>query len=131
MDTHDSFLNPDIACVDIDLELAESVAGEITGMGRRAIAVGVDQGNCGAVKAAVTRIHRELGPVDILVNNAAIVTLGLLHKEQFTPWEDVISVDLSGPYYWIKECMGSMIERNWGRIINISSLTGEFGGFGH
>ncbi len=120
----------DVACVDIDLALAESVAKELKDLGRRAIAVGVDQGNSEAVRSAASRIRKELGPVDILVNNAAIVTLGLLHQEQFTPWENVISVDLSGPYYWIRECMGSMIERNWGRIINISSLTGELGGFG-
>jgi 3-oxoacyl-[acyl-carrier protein] reductase len=64
------------------------------------------------------------------VNNAATASLGLLHKEQVIPWEKVIGIDLSGPFYWIRECMGPMIERNWGRIINISSLTGEFGGFG-
>jgi 3-oxoacyl-[acyl-carrier protein] reductase len=120
----------DVACADINLVLAEEIAREIKDMGRRSIAVGVDQSDAAAVKSAASIICSELGPVDILVNNAAVATVGLLHQEQFTSWEDVISIDLSGPYYWIRECMGSMIERKWGRIINISSLTGEFGGFG-
>jgi 3-oxoacyl-[acyl-carrier protein] reductase len=120
----------DIACVDINLALAGSVAQEIKDRGRRSIAVGVDQSDAAAVRSAAARIREELGPVDILVNNAAVATVGLLHQEQLTPWEDVISIDLSGPYYWIRECMGPMIERKWGRIINISSLTGEFGGYG-
>lgn len=120
----------DIACVDINLALARSVAEEIKELGRRSIAVGVDQSDAAAVRAAAAKIREELGPVDILVNNAAVATIGLLHQEQLTSWEDVIGIDLSGPYYWIKECMGSMIERKWGRIINISSLTGEFGGYG-
>ncbi len=120
----------DIACVDINLVLARSVAEEIKELGRRSIAVGVDQSDAAAVRSAVAKIREELGPVDILVNNAAVATIGLLHQQQLTPWEDVIGIDLSGPYYWIRECMGSMIERKWGRIINISSLTGEFGGYG-
>jgi 3-oxoacyl-[acyl-carrier protein] reductase len=120
----------DVACVDIDLALAGSVAAEIKDLGRRAIAVGADQANPEAVALAVKNVQKELGPVDILVNNAATASLGLLHQDQVIPWEKVIGIDLSGPYYWIRECMGPMIERNWGRIINISSLTGEFGGFG-
>jgi len=119
-----------VACADIDLPSAEMVAAEIKEMGGRSVAVKVDQSDPVAVRLAVAAVQRELGDVDILVNNAAVASLGLLHQEQIVPWEKVISVDLSGPYYWIRECMGPMIKRNWGRIINVSSLTGEFGGYG-
>jgi len=120
----------DIACADIDAEGAGTVAEEINGMGRKSIAVKVDQSDSEQVKAAVAQISEELGPIDILVNNAAVPSLGRLSKEQRPPWETVISIDLSGPYYWIREVFDSMAERKWGRIINISSLAGELGGFG-
>lgn len=120
----------DIVCADIDLPLAESVSKEIIAMGRRSIAVKVDQSDPEAVKSAVAKIRKDMGPVDILVNNAGIGTAGLLHKEQNPSWEKIVSIDLSGPYYWMRECMGDMIERQWGRIINISSLAGELGGMG-
>ena len=120
----------DIACADIDVEGAGAVAEEIRGMGRRSVAVKVDQSDPDQVKAAVAQIGKELGPIDILVNNAAVPSLGRLSKEQRPPWETVISIDLSGPYYWIREVFDSMAERKWGRIINISSLAGELGGFG-
>lgn len=120
----------DIACADIDAEGAGAVAEEIRGMGRRSVAVKVDQSDPEQVKAAVAQIGKELGPIDILVNNAAVPSLGRLSKEQRPPWETVISIDLSGPYYWIREVFDSMAERKWGRIINISSLAGELGGFG-
>lgn len=120
----------DVACADIDIDNARSVAEEIKGMGRRSIAVKVDQTAPEQVKAAVAKIGEELGPIDILVNNAAVSSVGLISKEQTPPWEKVISIDLSGPYYWTREVFDSMAERKWGRIINISSLAGELGGFG-
>lgn len=120
----------DIACADIDVENAKLVAEEIKAMGRRSIAMMVDQSDPEQVKQAVTLITKELGPIDILVNNAAVGSVGLITKEQLPPWETVINIDLSGPYYWIREVFDSMAERKWGRIINISSLAGELGGFG-
>lgn len=119
-----------VACADIDIEGAESIAEEIRALGRRSIALKVDQSNSEQVKVAVAKIRQELGPIDILVNNAAVNSSGLLSKEQQPAWEKVISIDLSGPYYWTREVFGSMAERKWGRIINISSLAGPLGGFG-
>lgn len=120
----------DVACADINIEGAKSVAEEIRTMRRRSIAVEVDQSDPEQVKAAVAKIRQELGPIDILVNNAGVGSIGLLGKEQPIPWERVVSIDLSGPYYWIREVFDSMAEKEWGRIINISSMAGELGGFG-
>lgn len=120
----------DVACADVEMEGTESIAAEIKAMGRKAVAVKVDQTDPSQVKAAVATINSKIGPVDILVNNAGVNSVGLLHKEQKPPWETTIAIDLSGPYYWIKEVLGSMLERKWGRIINISSVAGELGGFG-
>ena len=120
----------DVACADVEIEGTELIAAEIKAMGRKAVAVKVDQTDPSQVKAAVATINGKIGPVDILVNNAGVNSVGLLHKEQKPPWETTIAIDLSGPYYWIKEVLGSMLERKWGRIINISSVAGELGGFG-
>lgn len=120
----------DIACADINIEGAESVAEEIRAMGRKSIAVQVDQSDPEQVKIAVAKITQGLGPIDILVNNAGVGSIGLLGKEQVIAWEKVIEVNLSAPYYWIREVFDSMVERKWGRIINISSMAGELGGFG-
>lgn len=120
----------DVAAVDISLAGAEAAAGEIEGLGRRSLALQVDQGDCEAVAAAVARITEKLGPVDILVNNAAIYSnIALLHKMEVSAWEREVRVNLSGPYYWTRAVLPGMVERGWGRIINISSVAGRMGGF--
>lgn len=119
-----------VACADWDFEGARSVAGEIQKMGRKSLAVKVDQSDPQQVSDAVKAINGELGPVDILVNNAAVGTLGTIIQPQLPDWEKALAIDLSGPFYWTKETMGSMLERKWGRIINISSMSGVLGSFG-
>ncbi len=119
-----------IACVDVDMDGAKLIADEIKHMGREAVAVKVDQSDPSAVKEAVTMIAKDLGNIDILVNNAAVPSVGKINKEQMPPWETAIAIDLSGPFYWIRETFDMMAERNWGRIINISSMVGVLGGYG-
>jgi 3-oxoacyl-[acyl-carrier protein] reductase len=119
-----------IACVDIDVEGAQSIAEEIKKMGRKSIAIKVDQGDPAVVKEAVAAIKKSLGSIDILVNNAAVPSLGRINKEQMVPWETVVNIDLSGPFYWMRETFDMMCEKKWGRIINISSMAGVLGGFG-
>ncbi|MDP2859606.1 MAG: SDR family oxidoreductase [Bacillota bacterium] len=121
----------DIACADIDIEGARSVAEEIRAMGRRSVALEVDQGDSRQVIEAVTRCREELGLVDILVNNAAI--LGhhdLASRMDVHTWDKDLAVNLSGPYYWVRGVFDSMAEKKWGRIISISSVAGLLGGFG-
>lgn len=120
-----------LACADIDVDGAEFVAAEASAKGVKAVAVKVNQSVHQEVKEAVAKIRRELGSIDILVNNAAIGCVGKLSQEPVPfSWEQVVAVDLSGPYYWIRETIEGMIERKWGRIVNVSSLAGLLGGFG-
>jgi 3-oxoacyl-[acyl-carrier protein] reductase len=119
-----------IACVDMDIDGAKLIADEIKKSGRKAVAVKIDQSDPLAVKEAVTAIIKSLGKIDILVNNAGVPSLGRISKEQMPPWETVVAIDLSGPFYWIREVFDMMVERKWGRIINISSMAGVLGGFG-
>jgi 3-oxoacyl-[acyl-carrier protein] reductase len=120
-----------VAVADIDIAGAENVAREIREMGRRSLALQVDQGDYEAVAAAAARIAEELGPIDILVNNAAILSnIALLDKMEVSAWDQEVKVNLSGPYYWIRAVFPGMAERGWGRIVNISSVAGLSGGVG-
>ena len=101
-------------------------------MGRKAIALGMDVSSLEEVEEAVDKIKQALGPVDILVNNAAfgIVRGTTLVKMDKKDWERDIGVNLTGAFNTIKCCMTDMLERGWGRIINISSISGTMGGIG-
>jgi 3-oxoacyl-[acyl-carrier protein] reductase len=121
-----------IACVDIVIAGAEEIAKGITEKtGVKTIAVKVDQTKPEQVKDAVARINAELGPVDILVNNAALLApFGRIEKLELKDWDNMLNVNLDGCYFWIKEVWNTMAEKNFGRIINISSIAGVMGGFG-
>ncbi len=114
------------------LEKAEAVVKEIEALGRKAVAVKVDLANLDEVQAGVQKVAASLGPVDILVNNAAfgIVRAVTIVKMDKTDWDHDLSVNLTGAFNTIKCCMPGMAERGWGRIINISSIAGTMGGMG-
>jgi 3-oxoacyl-[acyl-carrier protein] reductase len=104
-----------IACVDIVVEGAETIAKEVMEMGVKAVAIKADQSEYQQVKDAVARINAELGPVE---------------KTTVEDWKNLIKIDLDGPWYWIRELWDQMVEKKWGRIVNISSIAGVLGGFG-
>jgi 3-oxoacyl-[acyl-carrier protein] reductase len=121
----------DIACVDIVIEGAETIAKEIRETGAKAIAIKADQSEYQQVKDAVAKINAELGSVDILVNNAALLRGGgRIERTTVEDWKNLIKIDLDGPWYWIREVWNQMVEKKWGRIVNISSIAGVQGGFG-
>ncbi len=116
----------------IHLEKAEAVAKEIQAMGRKAIAVKMNLADLDEVRNGIKKAEEALGPVDILVNNAAFgiiraITLVNMDKKD---WDQDLSVNLTGAFNTIKCCMSGMVERGWGRIINISSIAGTMGGMG-
>ncbi len=114
------------------LEKAEAVVKEIEAMGRKAVAVKMDLADLDEVQAGVKKMEEALGPVDILVNNAAfgIVRAVTIAKMDKKDWDRDLSVNLTGAFNTIKCCMPGMTERGWGRIINVSSIAGTMGGMG-
>lgn len=120
-----------VAVGDIRYEEAKSVADEIRKLGRKAVAIKMDVSIYGEVAAGFDEIRKQLGDVDILVNNAAIMTnqatISAMKKEA---WEKEIAVNLSGAFFCVKQVFDRMAEKKWGRIINISSVAGAMGGFG-
>ncbi len=80
--------------------------------------------------AAFDRIKSELGPVDILVNNAGITRDGLFRKMSAEDWRAVIDTNLNSLFNVTKQVIDGMVDRQWGRIVNISSVNGQKGQFG-
>lgn len=102
-------------------EPAAQLIAEIGERGGRAWAAQCDVADEAAVKAFFEAVARELGPVDILVNNAAVtadVHIALLDTPR---WSRVLDVNLQGAYFCARAAMRGMLLRRWGRIINVSS----------
>jgi acetoacetyl-CoA reductase len=83
-----------------------------------------------ACQQGVRQISDALGPVDILINNAGITRDSTLHKMTVEQWRSVIDIDLGGCFNMCRAVIGSMRERQFGRIVNISSVNGQMGQFG-
>jgi len=114
------------------LEKAEAVVKEIEALGKKAVAVKMNVADLDEVQSGVKKVAETLGPVDILVNNAAfgIVRAVTIAKMDKKDWDMDLSVNLTGAFNTIKCCIPGMLERGWGRIINISSIAGTMGGAG-
>ncbi|MBP7334972.1 acetoacetyl-CoA reductase [Niveispirillum sp.] len=83
-----------------------------------------------AVKASVAQIEAELGPVDVLVNNAGITRDGTMHRMSFEQWNAVIQTNLTSCFNTCRAVIDGMRERNFGRIVNIGSINGQAGQYG-
>ena len=100
-------------------------------MGVKAIAYNVDQSEYEQVVDGVAKIKADFGPPDILVNNAALLRGGgRIQLTTVEDWKTNLKINLDGPWYWTREVWDMMVEKKWGRIVNISSVAGVLGGFG-
>jgi len=90
----------------------------------------VDVADYESCKEMAVKVESELGSIDILVNNAGITRDASMKKMRRDDWDAVISVDLSGAFNMTNQVFAGMLERSWGRIVNISSINGQKGQFG-
>jgi 3-oxoacyl-[acyl-carrier protein] reductase len=103
-------------------------AKEIQSMGSRSRAFKMDVADYDEVGRVVRMIETELGPIDILVNNAAVMdNLGKFEEQQPERWQRDLNVNLTGAYNCSKAVWPGMVKKEWGRIINISSVAGLMG----
>ncbi len=111
-------------------EAAQRVVAEIEALGRRAVALPADVGDFTQAAALVAAVLDALGRLDILVNNAGIVRDALLLRMQEADWDDVLRVNLKGAFNTSKAAVRPMLRQHFGRIINVSSVSGLMGQVG-
>jgi NAD(P)-dependent dehydrogenase (short-subunit alcohol dehydrogenase family) len=114
-----------VAVVDLDGTAARDTAQLVTKAGGRAAAFGADVSQAVEIDAAVTGAIRDLGPLEIMVNNAGILD-GYFNVDEMDErvWRRVIDIDLTGVYLGSKRALREMLPRGRGRIINMASVAG-------
>ena len=108
-------------------EKALALVKEIEALGVKAFAVQADVADSAQVKGMFDAVRKELGTVDVLVNNAGIAHVGLLTDMTDDEWRRLIDTDLSGAFYCCREALVDMIRAHSGVIVNIASMWGEVG----
>jgi 2-hydroxycyclohexanecarboxyl-CoA dehydrogenase len=116
-----------IAVADLRLEAAQENAERVAAAGGRAAALEVDVTDGGSVAEAIARAGRELGPVEILVNNAGWDELKPFVETDEEFWDRVIAINFKGCLHTTRAALPGMIERGYGRIVNIASDAGRVG----
>ena len=111
-----------VALVDLNLEAAQATAKELDPAGTRAFAFKCNVANPQDVERCFAEIIAKFGRVDILVNNAGIIRDRTIIKMPVEDWELVLKIDLSALFYCCKQVLPGMIERQYGKIVNMSSM---------
>jgi len=109
---------------------AEKWLAQMQGKGYEFNAYACDVADFDSCKACVDKVAKEVGLVDILVNNAGITRDVTFKKMTKADWDAVMHTNLDSVFNMTKQVCDSMVERNWGRIINVSSVNGSKGAFG-
>lgn len=109
-------------------EKAQKTADEITLSGGSAKTYKCDVRDSSEITSAIEAIERDFGEISVLVNNAGISEQKLLTDITDSDWENMISTNLSGAFYFCRSVLPYFVHRKSGRIINISSMWGETGG---
>jgi len=109
---------------------AKQVIDEIEQRGRKGFAVRADVSDYEETLQMAEKVGKALGPVEILVNNAGVTSDKTFVKMDHDAWRRVLSINLDGVFNCTKAFVGPMIERGWGRIVNITSVIGQIGSFG-
>ena len=119
-----------VICVSKSAESCGSAAAAITQAGGKARALAVDVSDAAAIAKAAEALLAEIPIIDILVNNAGITRDGLLFRMSDADWNDVISTNLTSCFHWTKHLARPMTRARWGRIVNITSVSGIMGNAG-
>ncbi len=115
-----------VACCASSTRPTDTVAA-IEAAGGQALAVQADVGDEAAVDAAFGEIEAAWGPVEILVNNAGITADGLVARMGQDAWDTVLRTNLTGAFHTIRRATPKLMRNRWGRIINVSSVSGHAG----
>ncbi|RZI41129.1 SDR family oxidoreductase [Herbaspirillum sp. HC18] len=119
-----------VAVADINADAAGRVAESINAAGGKAHGFSCNVADREQVNAMAADIAQRLGAIDILVNNAGIIRPAMLHKMSEDHWNAVIDVHLKGSFHCLQAVVNGMMERGYGRIINVTSTAGVLGTIG-
>ena len=119
-----------VAVVDLMADRAESVAADVRAAGGDAMGVGCDVAKRDDVDAMVAAVVARYARIDILVNNAGIIRPAMLHKMSAAQWDAVLAVHLTGSFNCLQAVAPGMMERRYGRIVNVTSAAGVLGTIG-
>lgn len=89
-----------------------------------------DVGSLPACEEAIAKIEADIGPIEVLVNNAGITRDGTMHKMDYEQWYDVVRTNLGSCFYVTRCLINGMRDRGFGRIVNIGSINGQAGQYG-
>lgn len=118
----------DVALVGRRAEVVQGVADAVArDTGRRAVAIAGDVTDAEQVQRVAEQALEALGPVDILVNNAGVNIRKPTVSYPPEEWQQVLQVNLTGPFLCARALAPQMIARGWGRVINVSSMLGQVG----
>ncbi|MGH3273397.1 MAG: SDR family NAD(P)-dependent oxidoreductase [Streptosporangiaceae bacterium] len=119
----------DVVIADLlDAAAAAPVLAAITRSGRRFLLVATDVSDEGQVRAMVDAAYAEFGQVDILVNDAGVVSQSAFAELEVSEWDRVIAVNLRGVFLCSRFVLPGMLARGHGKIINVASQLGQIGG---
>ena len=115
----------DVAVVDIDKATAETTAGAVTALGRRAVTVVTDVGDLAAIDQMVRRVTEAFGHIDVLVNNAGVTRRADVMDLTEADWDRIMRVNGKGAFFCLQRVAREMIPRQSGVIVNIASIAGK------
>lgn len=117
-----------LAIIDLDKEGAKQTAELCRALGTQAIGLGLDVTQADQIKEAFQKIHDQFGRIDILINNAGITQKKAVLELSLEEWERMLMVDLTSVFLCCQAALPYMIEQRYGRIVNVSSVSGRNGG---
>jgi 3-oxoacyl-[acyl-carrier protein] reductase len=108
-------------------EAAAGLEAEVRALGRRALGKQCDVGDFAAAQALVRQVEQDLGPLDVVVNNAGVVRDKPLVMMEPADWAAVLNTDLTGVFNVCRAAVFGMMKRHHGCVVNISSISGVYG----
>ncbi|CAI8011830.1 3-oxoacyl-[acyl-carrier-protein] reductase FabG [Geodia barretti] len=109
---------------------AAAVVEEVQAIGRKGMLARADVGDFPDTYAMAHSVLREFGHIDILVNNAGVTSDKTFVNMDHSTWRKVLAINLDGVFNCTKVCIDQMVEQNYGRVVNITSVIGQIGNFG-
>jgi 3-oxoacyl-[acyl-carrier protein] reductase len=117
----------DIVVASFEVEKNEEVAAEIRAAGGNAITSNLNLTSLDSIRESIADAYKQLGRIDVLVNNAGITKDGLAMRMKPEDWNLVLQINLSGAFFAAQQVLPAMVKQRSGRIINIASVVGQAG----